>query len=90
MQWFFSCLFNHGLSAVPRVNLISNIGHIGTHSTGSNTTNDLPVAALGHTPLVHPALVCPDLKFDSALFERYFKPGARALTRALLKQLAQG
>jgi GR25 family glycosyltransferase involved in LPS biosynthesis len=31
-QWHFTCLINNGLCVTPKVNLISNIGVIGTHS----------------------------------------------------------
>ncbi len=31
IQWFYTCLRSNALSIVPRVNLIANIGVIGTH-----------------------------------------------------------
>ena len=37
-QWGFSCIFHKGLCITPRVNLVQNIGVIGSHS--HNKTND--------------------------------------------------
>lgn len=35
-QWCFCCIFNGGLSISPRLNLVSNIGIIGAHSSGKS------------------------------------------------------
>ena len=37
-QWMFSCIFHNGLCITPRVNLVQNIGVIGSHS--HNKSND--------------------------------------------------
>jgi hypothetical protein len=75
IQWFYSCLFNHGLSIVPKVNLISNIGVVGTHSTCTNATNDLPMFSIERDNLIHPHLIFPNQQFDATFFEKYYKLG---------------
>ncbi len=69
IAWFYSCLFNSGLSVVPRVNLVSNIGVEGTH-TSQIVDPTLPVFPLDTANLVHPPHVCPSVDFDVAFFER--------------------
>ena len=32
MRWFFARMRSGGLSLIPKINLVKNIGHIGTHS----------------------------------------------------------
>jgi hypothetical protein len=74
IQWLYSCLFNNGLCAVPRVNLIANIGYQGAHTAHDHTFHALPVAPLDESQLRHPALVYPDCLFDEMMFERTLKP----------------
>lgn len=73
IQFSYYCLFKGGLSAVPRVNLISNIGVVGTHSAKTSPNNDAPVFSLDVDNLVHPAEVKQNVAFDNRLFERQFK-----------------
>lgn len=37
IQWVYTCLFNYGLCLTPSINMISNIGVDGTHTTGNVT-----------------------------------------------------
>ncbi len=74
IQWVYSCLFNNGLSAVPRVNLISNIGLAGTHTSGDLTYNLLPVNELDLNNFSHAPQVHPNYCFDNALFRKMMKP----------------
>ncbi len=93
IQWLFSCLFHNGLCAVPRVNLISNIGFLGAHTAHDHTFHDLPFASLEVEDLRHPELMYPDRRFDEAMFARTMKPTlqrrVKALYRALTKRLKQ-
>jgi len=73
IQFFYSCLFNDGLAAVPSVNLISNIGSVGTHSTSDATHVFLPNSEMNTELLVHPDSIHPDTRHDNALFDRMFK-----------------
>ena len=74
IQWFYCCLFNNGLCVVPRVNLISNIGFVGTHTTGGmDDAFLLPTFAVEVENLRHPDRVLPDLLYDQGLFEKRIK-----------------
>ena len=72
-QWFYTCLFNNGLCIVPKVNLISNIGLNGTHTTGNTSNNFLPVYYLELEKLKHPGLIFANNLYDFELYERNFK-----------------
>lgn len=65
--WTFSCWAQHGLSILPAVNLISNIG-FGEHATHTKR-GDLPYAELPTEempfPLVHPVAVFRDYAADT-------------------------
>ena len=47
IQWHFTCLINNGLCVTPKVNLITNIGVIGTHSTKISRSHFLEKYNLG-------------------------------------------
>jgi hypothetical protein len=58
-QWVFSCLVNNGLSAMPKYNLVSNIGfgEHGTHTTDAkHPYASLPTRELS-LPLEHPPCI---------------------------------
>ena len=56
--WLFTLWANHGLTILPHVNLVSNIGFgSGTHTTMSNSPfANMPVTAMNF-PLKHPATI---------------------------------
>lgn len=81
IQWSYSCLFNNGLSVVPRVNLISNIGLVGTHTSGDPSNHMLPVAQIETENLRHPAMVCPNHGFDDLIFRKMMKPTVLGFVR---------
>lgn len=64
-QWLFTCLKNNSLTAVPMVNLISNIGfgQGATHTTKEDTRFMLPAAAM-EFPLKHPSSLIPLRSMD--------------------------
>jgi hypothetical protein len=73
-QWIFSNWMNHGLSIIPRNNLISNIGF---SATATNTTNlqdpraDVPTQAMSF-PLQHPAFMIPDRAADAFTYQQVY------------------
>lgn len=83
IQWAYSCLFNNGLSIVPRVNLISNIGLSGTHTSGDLSYNMLPVISLEMNSVKHPTLVIPNHSFDDAVFRKMMKPTIKSSVRKI-------
>jgi len=73
VQWFYCCLFNNGLCAVPCVNLISNIGMVGTHTRPGMDDPSVPTFALDVENIIHPDQVFANVLYDDALFERRIK-----------------
>ncbi|VEP14286.1 conserved hypothetical protein [Hyella patelloides LEGE 07179] len=75
-KWLFACLLNSGLSVVPAVNLISNIGFTeeATHTTKSN--NEVENITLSEMvfPLKENNLVVPDRTYDNWVYEKLYKP----------------
>lgn len=87
VQWFFSCLFNNGLSIVPGVNLISNIGVSGTH-TGTDTTHQFfPVFPMQLDQLRTDGLVYPDQRYDDVFFRKTFHPAGRSALKGYLSAI---
>jgi hypothetical protein len=82
-QWFYSCLFNDGLSLIPRVNMISNIGTDGAHSSQRTVNHFLPVQGLDMENLVHPEQIHPHYPYDHAFFSRQFKPSLGGLLQQI-------
>jgi hypothetical protein len=70
VQWFYSCLFNNGLSVVPRRNLISNIGLDGTHTSRDISNHNFPVFGMEPGELVFPGMVFPNRSYDEEFFRR--------------------
>jgi len=82
-QWFFTCLFNNGLSIIPRCNLISNIGTVGAHAGGYSANNFFPVFPSVVDRMVHPAYVSPNQLYDRPFFEEQFKVRPASVVRGL-------
>lgn len=74
-QWIFSCFVNGGLSIVPSVNLVSNIGHF-TKGTHTNKYLDpylgFPLSSI-KSPLVHPKEVKINCEYD-IMFQKVQNP----------------
>ncbi len=75
-QWMFSCWSQHGLTILPSVNLISNIGfHPG--ATHTNTTSDrspfanMQIEAIS-LPLRHPPYIMRDAEADDFTQNTYY------------------
>lgn len=73
LRWYYSCLFNHGLAIVPKVNLITNIGVEGTHSNSVSTNNFRSTLPLDTDNIQHPKLIYPNYLYDNQLIEEQFK-----------------
>ena len=74
IQWFYTCLFNNGLSIVPKVNLISNIGTIGVHSSEQSENHFFKTFNLDANNLLHPEDIYPNLTYDNQVFSEKLKP----------------
>lgn len=71
-QWLYACIMNNGLCITPSVNLVSNIGIQGTHSTGNN--HHLPTMDIYAQTLKQPEVITVNNDYDDAMFERNFHP----------------
>jgi len=72
-QWFFTHLFSAGLTIIPNVNLVTNIGPDGTHFSNNykNPRINLPTRTI--FPLVLNKNKKPDKKADLLLYRLNFK-----------------
>jgi len=89
IQWFYSGLFNNGMSAVSKVNLISNIGICGTHTSGDTSNNFFPTYDIEVDDLKHPCQVYPNFVYDDELFTTKLKSGLAGVVkkmRAVIKK----
>jgi hypothetical protein len=70
--WTFSCWQNSGLTILPNVNLVSNIGFRsdGTHITGDSKFANLPVKNIGK--ICHPSFLVRDRNADEYTFDHVF------------------
>jgi hypothetical protein len=86
--WVFACWLNAGLSAVPAVNLVSNVG-FGPNSTHTREPlswfANLPTRAMAF-PLRHPSLVKTSRGWDHRDFRASSKP-AVSLPRRIAQRL---
>jgi len=73
-QWGFAKMVNSGLSVIPSVNLISNIGFggEGTHTVSAqgNTFADMEICDISF-PLSHPEIICADREADRRFMEDF-------------------
>jgi hypothetical protein len=88
-QWVFTSWLQHGLTVVPKVNLISNIGF----DLGASHTNDLhnlrnaaAVEAMTF-PLVHPPFMVPDRLADRFTQENVYDFNLRTRIQRRLRLL---
>lgn len=71
--WLFARIIQNGLSIVPRVNLISNIGfgQDATHTKkGNHPGANLPLEDITF-PLKHPDFIVPNVEFDRILYRKF-------------------
>lgn len=86
-QWTYACWKNHGLTIIPRENLVSNIGwgNGATHTLSeSHWLANIPVEPMTF-PLVHPDAMIPDHEADEILKETVY--GFRPLYKRVFPKL---
>jgi hypothetical protein len=73
-QWTFCCWIHSGLSILPNVNLVSNIGFSedATHTKGKSTLAEIPVEEM-QFPLMHPLFMIRDIQSDIQTEKKIFK-----------------
>jgi len=74
-QWTYACWHTKALSAVPNVNLVSNIGygHMASHTPLRSPLANVPTEALDF-PLRHPDAVVPYAAADAFTVKNVYKP----------------
>lgn len=88
-QWSFTLFSNSGLSIVPHINLIENIG-FGEDATHTLSTNDNRKENKAHAiklPLRHPSFVIRDANSDKRYFKNLFKG---IIKRKILSFISKG
>lgn len=88
-RWTYSCWRHHGLTALPAVNLIENIGFgpDSTHTSNPDSpTANLPAGELAF-PLRHPPALAPDERSDARTQRLLFDPNLRAKLAWRLRRL---
>ena len=94
-QWVFAMWLHGGVSIVPEVNLVSNLGFgaEATHTTAPSHLAARPVAALPF-PLRHPSMLQPDVSADRFTQRHAMRPQWRSrlvkVMEGALRQLRGG
>lgn len=86
-QWLFNCIYNYGLSIVPPVNLISNLGVEGAHASGVTENNFLKTYDVAVPLSRSPQHVVPNMFHDNAVSARNYKTSVWAAVKGLVKTL---
>jgi len=86
-QWTFACWIQHGLTVLPNINLVSNIGfgEDATHTTAASRIGNLPAEALSF-PLKHPAFVIRDAQADHLTHQITDQAGLLKKLKRVMKQ----
>lgn len=73
-QWWFARTINNGLTILPNVNLVSNIGFDSSavHTTASSPNVNLEVYSMKF-PMKEPDFVMENVAYDKALFDLLFR-----------------
>ena len=81
--WAFTCWQNHGLTVLPNVNLISNLGFRsdGTNLTKESKLANLPIEDIGQ--IRHPSFTVRDRTADEYTFEHVF--GGKEMRELVLR-----
>lgn len=84
-QWTFACWTQGGLTVLPSVNLVSNIGFRAdaTHTTAASAIAELPIGEMSF-PLSHPNFVLADVQAD------LYTQRSQYRGPSLARRLAQG
>ena len=74
-QWFFTTYIQSGLSVIPNVNLVQNIGinqEDATHTTNLDVRHEERAFFEAEFPLKHPRFVMKDKVSDKRYYDRYY------------------
>ena len=88
-QWLFACWLQYGLSVIPSVNLISNIG-FGSSATHTGTDGGKLAAMETQEmkfPLSHPPFVLSDSQADDNTARLFFRPSGLSRVKQRIRQI---
>jgi hypothetical protein len=87
-QWLFTCWSQNGLTILPEVNLISNIGFgaDATHTTEVSPFSNLPVKAVNF-PLVHPQFIMRNADVDGLTHKKISKVSMLSYIKIIIKSI---
>lgn len=85
-QWAFTCIAQGGLTVIPNVNLISNIGFgsTATHTTSNSFLANIPTEAL-ESPIIHPPVIVRAAEADARVQRLFFYTDS--LLRRIVRRL---
>lgn len=86
VQWFAHIFRQRGLSVVSGTNLVTNLGTVGIHATGTMTNHHLPTSA-ARFPLHPPTAPLRDADYDRDLVDRHRPFGGWLLGRLAARAL---
>lgn len=77
--WAFACWIHHGLSVLPNVNLVTNIGFnvAATHTRGNSRVANLAAEEM-RFPLAHPPFMITDERSDALTASRLYRSAGMA------------
>ena len=81
MRWMFAKFKNRGLSIVPRVNLVQNIGDYGTHTKGGFKFKVSDSFVINSEP----DIVSPNERYDDRHFRKHIYLGTRLYSKVYKK-----
>tara|TARA_Y100000741_G_scaffold357316_1_gene335036 strand:- start:634 stop:1539 length:906 start_codon:yes stop_codon:yes gene_type:complete len=88
IQWYFSCVYNKGLTVMPEANLVTNIGVEGTHSKKYYDTLFLECGELEIEKINSPTEIKRNYIFDLKLHKKYnFKNFILVKIKLILKKI---
>lgn len=85
-QWTFSMINNHRLSVIPEVNLIKNVGVIGTHSSAEMRNHNLPYGKFCSHFQSRSQMCQEDILYNRRLGIKIFLPAIFFMTAARISR----
>ena len=86
-QWLFACVINHGLTVVPNVNLVTNIGS-GSDATHTFAIPETKTCSLVTNEMIHPELMMPSRIADLYTYNSHHKSEGDAEKKSLYARLS--
>ncbi len=86
-QWNYCLIVNNGLSILPNINLVENIGFNSEATHTSNSKLKMPSANEIKFPLTHPQFFVPDLEADTYTFNKHYQQSLLSKIKGKLKNI---